>query len=207
MTEAEWLGSGDPEVMLDFVRGRVSDRKLRLFACGCCRRIWNLWDVRARNAVEAAEQFADGLADRKKLDAARTAIGGTSLGTRAVTGGAARIATDADAWQAARNASRNAAWVAANQSSTGGHWERERQIQASLLRDIVGNPFRPPPPLTLTSIRPVALAGDVYAGTAGHDHLRQALLEAGQKELAEHFHDGRTHPKGCHVVDLILGKK
>lgn len=43
MTESEWLTSTDPQKMLDFLRtqphmpGRVSERKLRLFACACCR--------------------------------------------------------------------------------------------------------------------------------------------------------------------------
>ncbi len=34
-----------------------------------------------------------------------------------------------------------------------------------------------------------------------------ALLEAGHPELAEHFRDAKEwHPKGCWVVDLLLGK-
>lgn len=206
MTEADWLAAGDPETMLDCVRGRVSDRKLRLFACACCRRLWHLWDARAQGAVAVAEQFADGLVNPKKLEAARQAIGGTSLGTRAVTGGAARNATEADAWLAARNSARNAAFVVSNQSTTGGHWERERGIQAALLRDIVGNPFRPTSPPNLTSIRPVVLAHDVYEGRATQAALRQALLEAGCTDLAEHFRQELIHPRGCWALDLLLGK-
>ncbi len=34
-----------------------------------------------------------------------------------------------------------------------------------------------------------------------------ALLEAGHAELAEHFQKESWHPKGCWVVDLVLGKK
>jgi hypothetical protein len=38
VTEAKWLACTDAAPMLEFIRGRASDRKLRLFACGCVRR-------------------------------------------------------------------------------------------------------------------------------------------------------------------------
>src|SRR5262249_19147394 len=92
MTEQEWLGGTDPEPMLDFLRGRASDRKLRLFACACGRPSCSLpgddWrrmakDRRntaqvemakaeadlARQAVELAERYADGLIGREELAA------------------------------------------------------------------------------------------------------------------------------------------
>ena len=47
------------------------DRKLRLFACACCRHVWEHLDAKSRRAVEASELFADGLITRKQLEAAR----------------------------------------------------------------------------------------------------------------------------------------
>jgi len=75
MTEAEWLACDDPRPMLGFVRGRASERKLRLLAAGCCRCLWPLLeDARARHAVEAAEAWADGRATPEGLAAARAAL-------------------------------------------------------------------------------------------------------------------------------------
>jgi hypothetical protein len=39
MTEAEWLACADPRPMVEFLRGKASDRKLRLFASDCCVRL------------------------------------------------------------------------------------------------------------------------------------------------------------------------
>ncbi len=74
MTEAEWLRCTDPHEMLAHVCGRASDRKLRLFACARCRRVWaQLTDEPSRLAIEVAERFADGLASAAELQRARLA--------------------------------------------------------------------------------------------------------------------------------------
>ena len=71
MTEAEWLTCTDPQLMLEYMRHRVSERKLRLFACGCCRRIWYLLDdARSQRAVQLAERFADDECSVQELDQA-----------------------------------------------------------------------------------------------------------------------------------------
>jgi hypothetical protein len=68
MTEAEWLACTDPEPMLEFLRRRISDRKMRLFAVACCHRVWpSFRHEEFRDAVQKAELFADGLADRNEM--------------------------------------------------------------------------------------------------------------------------------------------
>jgi hypothetical protein len=73
VTEDEWHAATDPEGMLAFLRERVSDRKLRLFACACCWRHSYLLVPETLAALEIAERFADGLADRSERKRAREA--------------------------------------------------------------------------------------------------------------------------------------
>ncbi|HYT88659.1 MAG TPA: hypothetical protein VEL76_08120 [Gemmataceae bacterium] len=63
MTETEWLNSTDPGEMLKFLEGRTTSRKLRLFACGCCRRVWHLLEPYCgRFAIELLELETEELA-------------------------------------------------------------------------------------------------------------------------------------------------
>src|SRR4051812_21857562 len=97
MTEDEWLDSTDPTPMLEFLQGKVSERKLRLFAVACCRRAWHLLPAEdCRQLVDVAEQYADGLTPRKTLRAARKAYDNKPLS------GKARTFAGQTAWSAAR---------------------------------------------------------------------------------------------------------
>src|SRR5436190_23703815 len=61
MTEAEWLAATDPRVVLESWSWPTSERKMRLFCCACCRRIWPLITApESRKAVEVSESLADG---------------------------------------------------------------------------------------------------------------------------------------------------
>jgi hypothetical protein len=75
MTEAEWLACTDPRPMLEYLRGKASDRKLRLFAVACCLRIWDsITEQCSRQAVNVSERFADNRANYEQLEATFMAV-------------------------------------------------------------------------------------------------------------------------------------
>jgi hypothetical protein len=70
MTESEWLEATDPQPMLERLRrsGKASQRKLRLFACACCRHVWEWIPVLdSQEAVEVAERFADRASGKREI--------------------------------------------------------------------------------------------------------------------------------------------
>lgn len=72
MTEEEWLACDDARNMLLFMwlDKKASNRKMRLFACGCCRRIDSALSQLNDLALELTEQYAD---DRATVEALGTA--------------------------------------------------------------------------------------------------------------------------------------
>src|SRR5262249_51123316 len=82
MSEMEWLTSASPGAMLQHLHGCDSIRKLRLFACACCRRIWDLLDQEPlRRAIELSEQFTEGQRGKAELRSALEAATAAALAT------------------------------------------------------------------------------------------------------------------------------
>lgn len=198
MTEAQWLASSDPQAMLEFIRlgnvaadddyppnyphcpVKVSERKLRLFACACARQVWPLLtDERSRRAVEMAERFADGTETEQEM---RHAWEKSQVGIRAVMGqGPIEYAFRgawflADYWQASTSPG-----LPLEQFQKAGQLPA---VQADLLRHVVGNPWNVP--VIEWRYDPTdccRLAYAVYSGNqSAAGPLHDALLEAGQGE-------------------------
>src|SRR5262245_4448389 len=87
----------------------------------------------------------------------------------------------------------------------------ERAAQATLLRDIFSNPFRPvalDPAWLIPTV--VALARDIYEERAFEQMpmLGDALQVAGcdNDDVLNHCRGDGPHVRGCWVVDLVLSK-
>jgi hypothetical protein len=157
MTEREWLEGTDPAPMFELIDGRAGTRKLRLFACACCRHLWPLLpdELRehCRQLVELAERYADGLATRGELLAARNRPSRLPAGTTAevaahwaaletVTVQPVMFGYDAmvRAARTARSYAVDAVRAAGGNEARAAEW----RYQAGLLREFFGNPFCPP---------------------------------------------------------------
>jgi hypothetical protein len=203
--ETAWRDCTDPDAMLRFLRGQVSERKLRLFACACLRRLWTLLpDDRCRRAVEVIERCADGLAGRAELKAALA----DAEAVEAARTGPARAAARAvvAAWSTVEHACSAAAQASPDPAA-------ERRRQADLLRDLVGNLFCPVPvDLTWLERKGEAVAQIARAIYDGRRHadlpvLADALEESGctDEAILRHCRSGGAHALGCWVLDSLLG--
>ena len=215
---------------------KLTERKQQLFACACCRRIWHLLvDERSRRAVEVAERCADGSVTNEELVAAAADAYAAATDDRAYdnddmaapecaarnaigiydsNGAISTMTPSFNAW----NAAESTAWAIANRASEApgeGVWEAaccaEELAQADLVRDIIGNPFRP---ILLDAVwltpAVVQLAQTIYDDRAFDrlPELADALQDAGcdNDEILAHCQGPGPHARGCWVVDLILGK-
>jgi hypothetical protein len=218
MTEAEWLACEEPSTMLHEVLSDASgSRKLRLFGCAACRRVWAVMGDDCRAAVEASECYADGLISYESLDLISAAA--EEAWEDILTEPDGEGSTAASVAHAASYASSPslALYVLTEATESvvearGGDLSEERAAQSALLRDIFGNPFRPvsfdPAWRTDTA---VSLARGMYDSRdfGAMPILADALQDAGCEEEAilMHCRDvNQPHVRGCWVCDLVLGK-
>jgi hypothetical protein len=171
MNEAEWLECIDPKPMLEFLKGKTSDRKLRLFACACCRRIAHVVSNEdIRTIADVSEKYADGI-NNSLDDACHRAdsysfhenrpitvieaialdaficlgeainVYGAFRDSAAVMGHLELARQNLTEEEESRPANRQGATIKMIWIQKG--WKHEYIEQSRLLRDITGNPFQP----------------------------------------------------------------
>jgi hypothetical protein len=236
MTEAEWMACTDPQKMLEVLKGKAGDRKLRLFACSWLRLFAcscfghardSILDERNQRAIELAERLAEGRAmNRNEIEVVRASA----------RNGTAWCTILDSAWNAALHAARSGAGDAARCAIRSKTWRGEewwdaawshardqaRKTQAALLHDLFGTlPFRP---TTLPSSVRTWNGGLIERlAEATYEHrllpsgqldqerlavLADAMEEAGaDAEMVEHLRQLGPHVRGCFVVDLLTGRE
>jgi hypothetical protein len=182
------------ERRLKSLRCTLGDRKLRLFACACLRRMeYTIADERNLFAVEMAEQYADGLVRKREMKKARKT---------------ARLPwlTSFEPYHEAVSTIHRAALV----------MPVEQQSCLSEILDDLAGPLPRPAPL-----RPCWLQrnGGIVSRMAQVIHadrtfsdlpiLADALEEAGcdRTDILSHCRGGGAHARGCWILDLLLGKE
>ncbi|MDB5309895.1 MAG: hypothetical protein JWO38_4097 [Gemmataceae bacterium] len=219
MTEAEWVRAKDPTLMLEFLRGKVSDRKLRLFAVACC---WEgkeyVRDWRRHEAIRIAELYADGLATPTELHVAF--IYGAEAPPPDNELSPAEHAADAVSCESAYLAAEEVLGHHSRYDYDAPYriilWWRQKKrmrvFQVRVFQDLFGNPFRPvtAAPAWQTSTA-VALARQMYDSRdfGALPILADALQDAGcdHPDILAHCREPGPHFRGCWVVDLVLGKE
>ena len=230
MNESKWMSCVEPNEMLFYLRSAGENRKkcgrkkLRIFGCYCARRVEGWMSARGRCWVEMGEKLIDGHRTTGEYDPDEPDFSWFEFHS------ARRVETSAD--NAGRlTASRNI--LVAAMGAAGGALSAiasnaelhhkdvdsliaaERIVQADLLRDIFGNPFRPSTIasewLTWNNATVPKLAQTIYDDRR-YDImpiLGDALEDAGctDAQILDHCRGPGPHVRGCWVVDLILGKE
>jgi hypothetical protein len=223
MNLARWFTNRTPSLMLRILsvghpRYREEyDRKLRLFAVACWRRVWDMLpDDCLRALVEAQEAFADGLIGEPDLGAIHAdvvfhnqVIGLSHFGrifdpetmsdaTSDLARFRFRLVTGTDDSESIRLAKR-----------------AECRVHSDLLRDIFEDPFRnaaiDPSWHTWNGGTIPGLALSIYQENA-FDRLpilADALEEAGCADAAllSHCRRESAHVRGCWALDSLLGRR
>jgi hypothetical protein len=209
MTQAEWLACGDPVQLLAAVADSGSQRRLRLFACGCCRAL-ELTPVAQAGArvVEVAERHADARATDDELRAAHEAaeeVEPTSMNERPWN--YVCLLCYGHLYIAEPRAREAAGLLAEAALQT----PESRVTACAVLRDIFANPSRAPTfSPSWRSDTAVALAAQMYEARdfSAMPILADALQDAGCDiaEILDHCRGPEPHVRGCWMVDLVLGK-
>jgi hypothetical protein len=194
VTDKQWLASEDPARMLRWLLTKgpaTSDRKLRLLMCHYLRGLWAGLDERNRLLLVWQEDNPESPPGEQHDKA----------------GWSGPLRSPREYHAHVQNVSCADRWASGDRGWPPG-------VQAGLLREVMGNPFRPVP-LDPAWRTPAALS----LAQAAYDErqpdrtldpvrlqvLADALEEAGSVAgLVEHLRSPEPHVRGCWALDLVL---
>jgi hypothetical protein len=218
-----WHTSADPAWMLRALTGHGSDRKWRLLCCACFRRLYGprVQDPRTSAAVEVAERYAEDLANKQELVAARREARRANEPSFHVKRAAwwTTYGRPRPAVRSLLRAEYPPAWVRRLNQSPGRprrplSGAEEAQVCA-LIRELFADPFRRPTfdPSWLRWNEGIVLkiAQGIHDDRAFErlPVLADALEDAGctDEVILGHCRRRPGHLRGCWVLDGLLGRE
>ncbi len=186
MNGAQWDSCYDPSAMVKYLTGTVnvaSNRKLRLFTCGCARQVWHMLRQKTRKYVDIGEYVADNINPRGYF-------------ARAGAFRSARNLLDEYQLMVALTCLDDNARKSARQAAVPGENYEGATAQCNLLRDIFGHLFNNGPNVKQWVDAEVsAIATDAY-----ENRTDKGLIDTGTLSiLADSLED-----KGCTYATLIF---
>jgi hypothetical protein len=217
LSEAGWLACRDASAMLRALPWGGRPRDKRLFACACARLLWATLSEGWRNAIPFAERYADGQITQKEM---LSHTPSTTPSNRAES--VAAVATSAGP-RLSRDAFSSAPYHMAVALAGGDDTRYSPAFRAGLaacavmVREIY-DPFRKRAgdsrwlTPTVTSLANAAYQNvtlpEGHLDPANISVLADALEEAGaEEEMVAHLKSGRPHVRGCHVIDMLTGRR
>ena len=193
VTESEWLG--DSTRMLTIIQDHASTRKMRLAAAAYVR---HLQDLPGHEDAKRCDDLLESCAEnpRPVSESVNTLYG------RPGTWWFTHLLAPEDPTRLAMAFRKLIAFTDPCPAN----------LHAELLREVIGNPFRPiafDPAWRTSTV--IALARGVYDDKAFDRMpiLADALQDAGceNADILDHCRGDSLHIRGCWVVDLVLGKE
>lgn len=224
MTAQDWATTDDVNAMLDAIRGKASDRKLLLFACGCCR----LVEAKLPAVAMMAKQFelqSERPSTREEKWSMLTLAGSSLLGNFGPLIGRVLSGTNNEPWTLAKNVSSTiqlftrATPMSADemtaevlQLTVNDQPNRSALEQADVLREVVANPFLEiafDPRWRSETVLGIAASIDEASAWDRLPILADAMQDAGCEvpAILDHCRDPQgVHRRGCWVLDGILDR-
>jgi hypothetical protein len=227
-SESAWFKSKTPISLFQTLKGKKMPRQRRLIAVEACLPwIAEMQDRKSRQAVEVADRFLNGVASADELEQAF--LSAQKIAEKRIEECHRATENKAERWNAWRLC--YAAQLCATRSGSDEAAleilkrttrmrpeadEAENVKLCELIRDIVGNPFRPVPkldPVWLSWNESVIgkLARSMYETRQFKDMpiLGDALEEAGcdDEQVLTHCRSTAEHVRGCWVIDWVLAMR
>ena len=211
MTEADWIATTQPELLLEWLVEEApppSDRKILLFGLAGCERLLPVHPNRIYlHALHLMEQHVEGERSEQAVERVTDELTMEEDALDRITTFQMVLRLP---WYDRESSGIALRRLLLNVLLFRGTEESGRLC--SILRDIFGNPFRPcdvEPRWRSSTVVDLARTIDLERRFERMPILADALMDAGcdDEALLQHCQGSNEHVKGCWLLDLILGKK